>query len=289
MPSFVPCKQCPNQCEPVFDRVVVSNVIKGATKVMWELLPSFTDPNPLTFQLQVGQTANNDADDWADVGGPVENSYFAFDTEQRVFGKTNWTYYRVLVTSSLGTYTSMPTGGLGTLSQRDWLKAKNLIRRMKTQYRLGEGQEGYLLKRRVTGQKCRQCLDFQTQEVRDPMCPSCFSTGFECGYFYPMACVWANITPKSRRIQLDGDRATVNDIVVQAKMILVELMGEDDVWVNKVTDDRYYVHKIDHTVEVRGVPVFGNVELRPIAYSSVIYDIEIPAQLDALGLTQEDV
>jgi hypothetical protein len=282
---FIPCKQCPDQCEPVFDRVVVSRLIAGGTKVMWELLPTFTDPGPLLFQLQVGTTANPNADDWTDVGGLVENVYFAIDPEQRVFGKTNWTYYRVKVYSGLGVYVSMPTGAGGTLSQTDWLKAKNLVRRKLTTFRMGEGQEGYLLKRRVTGQRCRVCLDYITEEVRQPDCPSCYGTGFECGYYYPMSCTWANISPRSRHIHIDGEmRATINDIVVQGQMLMIDLLVEEDVYVNKVTDDRYYVHKIDHTVEIRGVPVLANVELRPIPFSSTIYEIAIPEQLAALGL-----
>lgn len=285
--TFWPCKVCPNQCEPVFDRVVVSMLIAGGTKVMWSLLPSFLAPNPLTFQLQVGHTANPNADDWTDVGSPVENQYFAIDPDQRVWAKTNYTYYRVIVSSSLGDYVSAPTGAMGTLSKRDWLKAVNLIRRKKSNLRMGEGQNGYLLKRRATGQRCKACLDTVTLEVRDPFCPSCFGTGFECGYFYPMDCVWAGISPKSRRIHIDGQqRSTIDDIVVQAQMLLTDLMVEDDVWVNKFTDDRYYVHKIDHMVEVRGAPIFGNVELRPIPFSSAVYGIEIPDQLRALGLLE---
>ena len=66
-------------------------------------------------------------------------------------------------------------------------------------------------------------------------------------------------------------------------MLLTDLMGEDDIWVNKRTDDRYYIHKIDHVSEIRGCPLIGNVEMRPIAYSSVVYDIKIPDQLAHLG------
>ena len=51
---------------------------------MWELLDTFTDKGPLTFQLQVGSTANQDADDWENVGLPVTDQYFALDGEQRV-------------------------------------------------------------------------------------------------------------------------------------------------------------------------------------------------------------
>lgn len=285
--SFVPCKECPNQCEPVFDRVVVSYLIKGGTKVMWELLPTFTDPNPLTFQLQVGTTADNNADDWTNVGGPITNAYVAYDATQRVFGKTNWAYYRILLTSPKDRYVSSPVDVRGTLSKRDWLKVRNLARRKLTTFRMGEAQEGYLLKRRVTGQRCLTCLDFITEEPRQSTdCPECFGTTFSCGYFYPTDCVWAKLSPKNEHVTLDTQmRGTINDQMVRAQMLLNDLLIEDDVWVNKFTDDRYYIHSVQHTTEIRGVPVLGQVELRLIPYSSRIYQIEIPEQLLALGLT----
>lgn len=282
-----PADTCPPVCESVFDRVVVSHLIAGYTRVLWELLPTFTDPNPLAFQLQVGTSSNPDADDWEDVGLPVENQYVAYDPEQRVWGKTNWTHYRVICTSLQGSYTSTPVSGLGTLDRRSWRIAREIIRQRRVAYRVGMGgQEGYLLKRRVTGVPCTRCLDHQTGDPKDPYCPQCYGTGFECGYYYPQSCVWAEMSPRSRRVQLDGgqSRGTVDDIVIQADMLMTDLMGEDDVFVAKKTDDRYFVHKIDHTAEVRGVPITGKVELRPVPYSSVIYTIQIPEQMAALGL-----
>jgi hypothetical protein len=279
---------CPPECESVFDRVVVSYLIRGGARIMWELLDTFMAPNPLTFQLQVGSTANPNADDWTDVGLPVVDQYFAIDDEQRVWGKTNWTHYRLKLTTANGeVFYSTPTGGMGILDRREWRLARDLIRQRRLYYRkvpASGGQEGYLLKRRWTGQKCETCLDLQTQESRNPDCPDCYGTGFKCGYYYPLSCVWASLSPRTTRTQLDGgqQRGTINDVVVQADMLMTELMGEADVWVAKKTDDRYYIHNVQHTAEMRGVPLCAQVELRPIAFSSAIYDIPIPAQLAAL-------
>lgn len=274
-------------CSSVFDRVVVSHLIAGPTRVMWELLPTFTDPGPLSFQLQVGQSSNPDADDWEDVGLPVTDQYLAYDDDQRVWGKTNWTHYRVVLTTSLGTYYSLPTGGMGTLDRRSWRLARGMIRQRRVAYRVGPGgQEGYLLKRRVTGEKCPTCLDHMTQESRNPACPDCYGTGFRCGYFYPVSCVWAELSPKTYRTDLDGGqtRGTVNDIVLKADMVGTELLGEDDVWVSARRDDRYYVHRVTHIAEYKGFPVALSVELRPIPYTSAVYSIVIPEQFRAVGV-----
>lgn len=274
-----PCVVCPPTCESVFDRVVVSYLTTGATRVAWELLDTFLDQAPLTFQLQVGSTANPDADDWEDVGFPVVNQYFALDAEQRVWGKTNFTHYRVQVSSAQGEYVSLPVGGMGVLDRRMWRVARERIRFKKKEYKIGfAGQEGYLLKRRWTGEDCPVCLDYITKEVRNPNCPSCYGTGKRCGYYYPTACVWAKLSPKYHHTTL-GPRATQDDIVVSAEMLMTELLGEADVWVAKHTDDRYFVHEVQHTEEIKGVPLIADVKLRPIPYSGIIYSIEIPQQL----------
>jgi hypothetical protein len=281
-----PCAPCPPACRSVFDRVVVRHTIRGGTWVGWTLLPTFTDPAPLTFQLEVGTTANPDADNWKPVGTPVVNQYSKIDPDQHVWGKTNWTHYRVKLTTSLGVYYSEPTGGMGILHRRDWLLARELVRQRLVYYRKGRSaQRGFLFKRRWGGPRCPVCTDMQTQEPRNPDCPTCYGTGFQCGFYYPQACVWASLSPKQRRTQLDGGQArgTVDDIVVQADMLLTDLLSEGDLFVVEQTDDRYYVRQVQHTAEVRGVPIAGNVELRLIPFSSILYTLPIPDALRQFG------
>lgn len=277
---------CPPQCEPVFDRVVISRLVAGGTRVLWELLDTFTDKGPLEFQLQTGQTSSPDAGDWEDVGLPVVDQYFAYDPDQRNYGKTNRAYYRVVLTTTAGVYYSQPTGSIGVLDRRGWRLAREIVRQRLVAFRIGPGgQAGYLLKRRWTGVKCPVCLDHMTAESRDPACPSCYGTGYECGYYYPQSCVWAELSPRASRINLDTQqRGQVQDVIVPACMVMVDLMSEEDVWVAAKTDDRYYIHSVGHTSEYKGVPLVANVELRLISFSSVIYTIPIPEQLRALGL-----
>jgi hypothetical protein len=79
-----------------------------------------------------------------------------------------------------------------------------------------------------------------------------------------------------------GMRGTVQDIKVSARMLMLPLIGEQDVWVNRKTDDRYYIQSIQHTAEIRGVPLIANVVLRPAPFSDIVYKIAIPQQDDWL-------
>lgn len=282
------CLPCPaDRCNEAFDRVIINRLVRGGTKVMWELRDDFNDPRPYEFQLQVGQTKSNEADDWEDVGFPVVNTFIAIDDEQRVFNKyPNRTFYRVVLTTPVSTVTSDPVAGVGTLSKRDFRLGREILRQELVRFRHQAGQKGVLLKRRITGEDCPNCLDFQTQEVLDPSCPDCFGTGKACGYFFPVDCIWSDMDPKAYHTELDAGkgRGTVDDIKVRARMINTWLMGEEDVWVNLATDDRFYVHRIQNIAEIRGVPLVAKVELRPAPYTDVIYTIEIPEVLSGVGI-----
>ena len=278
------CAPCKGVCENPFDRVVISYLIRGGTRVMWDLVYEFVDPMPYTFQLQASQTASLSADDWVNIGTEVHNVFFAFDGDQYNYGRTNWTHYRVKLETSLGIYFSEPTGALGTLDRRSWRIAKEILRQELVRMKQHAGQKGLLLKRRVTGEDCPTCLDYQTKEVKDPQCPDCWGTGKKCGYFFPIDCVWADIDPKAYRIHRDGGqgRGTINDVIVKARMANTWMLSEDDIWVNMVTDDRYYIHRVQNVAERRGVALAASVEMRPAPVTDVAYDIEIPQQLEAI-------
>jgi len=276
-PGCTPCP--PVRCDNPFDRVVVSYLLPGGTRVMWQLRDDFLDPQPYEFQLQVGTTASNDADDWADVGTPVLDTYVTVDTEQRLHGIIRWLFYRVKLTTSTGTYFSDPTGLEGTLSRRDWRLAREAVRQELVRMRQDAGQQGYLLKRRVSGTRCPHCLDYQTQEITQISCPYCWGTGFLCGYFFPIDCVWADIHPKAVQIVEHPTSGTVAPIMVQARMVNTWMMSTGDVWVNKVTDDRYYIEKVQNIAERRGIPIVAYVLMRQAPFTDPIYKLPINGQV----------
>jgi hypothetical protein len=271
--------RCPPACELVFEMVHVSFLIRGGTRVLWRISPSFQDPFPWTFQLQAGATGSPNADDWSDVGLPVVNGIAAVDGSQRDFNKEINAHYRVVLTTPLGEYISQPTSGLGVLSARDWRLAREVVRKQRLHDRYA-AQEGFLLKRRISGKNCSRCTELQTDEVLDPYCPECLGTGKQCGYFYPMSCVWAALSPAASKLELDsqGMRGVVQDAVAQATMLMLPVISEYDVWVAAKTDKRYLIRSINNTAEIRGVPLLASVSMRILPFSHVVYSIAIPEQ-----------
>jgi len=271
------CVICGPRCEWIFERLRAWPIIKGGTRVEWVIHPRFSDPKPYTFQLQFGRTGNPMADDWTDVGLSVVDTYFAFDDTKRVYGNFQWTHYRVILSTSLGTYASKPQDLYGSLPRRQWRIAREIERAELLRLRKEAGQEGYLLKRRLFGNAC-SCLDPQTKELNNPQCPICYGTGYEVGYYPPYPCFYAELGLSGTDSKLDNGQArgTINDAGrTWARMINSPQIFSRDVWVDRDTDFRWEIHSIANIAEVTGLPVIVKAEVRRLPFSHPVYTIDI--------------
>jgi hypothetical protein len=272
------------QCDQdVFTRFNVDHIVIGGTRVSWELDSGFlaSAVGPLEFQLQAGRTANPLADDWEAVGLTAFDTWFMIDDQKRLFGKTFWTHYRIcLRTGDNQTLFSKPVSALMGLDRRDWRIFREIRRKELVNFRFG-GTEGYLLKRRTHGTKCTECRDFQSGEILDDDCDTCYGTGFVNGYYPPMPCIFAITEPMARHEERDGGQArgTINDIKTSARMLALPHMNEQDIWVARRQDRRWVIHRVQDTSEIKGVPLIAKVELRLLPTTDQIYTINIPGQV----------
>ncbi len=284
-PTIVGGDQCFFNCDQIFANVRVTPTIKRGSLVEFELHPAFTDPGPYEFQLQFGRTGSNDSDDWTIVGTAVFDVSFLVDDEVRLYGKTGWAHYRVCLRTATATYFSRPVDVLGILDFQDRRVFMEIMRAQQLYLRKSNGTEGFLLKRRLFGQRCDQdCVDFLTGEVTNPQCPNCFGSGFVGGYFAPIPCIYAALGRKVSHNELDGgeNRGTVDDkIRVKARILAVPQIFENDVWVDKKNDYRWYIHAIQSAAELRGIPIAVDAEFRFAPFTDPVYSFEIDAQVPA--------
>lgn len=266
-----------------FRRVLVDHVVVGGTTVWWELHPSFREAGPYAFQLQYGRTGSNNAVDWIDVGAPVSDGFSAVDDQQRLYGKTNESNYRVQLRTPHSTYVSTPASAFGNLDEKDWVFAREVIRKE----RLLAGrvaQSGVLLKRLRYGRRCTRCLDAQTQTVTDSKCPECFGTGFSGGYHapFPFMCLsekGGGGSGESRGgLQPPGQK---NEITTVARVLAFPMLNLEDVFVGDDSDDRWVVSKVEDVSAIRYYPLICDVTFQFVPYTDVIY--RIPAWPAAPG------
>lgn len=276
---------CQPSCPTVFQRVMVRPGIQHQTWIEWTFAPEFGNPSPHTAQLQVGMTGSNLADDWQDVGLPAEDTVYLVDTEQRAFGKTQFTHYRIKLVTTSGTYYSDPISAYGSLPQRYWRIWANRARQWYVSLtRTSRGNEGYLLKRRLHGPKVQPGMgitDFLTEEIVNPDAPETVGTEYEGGYYAPIPCVFADVSELSRRDELDDSRSrgTVNDrTTVSALMLAVPQVDTRDVWVSKTSDQRFIVQGIRAMEDLDGIDIVISAEFRLLPFTHPVYAIPMPMQ-----------
>ena len=259
-----------------FRRVSVDNMIRGVTRVWWQLEPLFNDPGPRVFQLQVGNTGLRDATDWRDVGTPVTDGYMAFDDAWRNFSSDLLVHYRVTLTTDKDIYVSQPVNCFGELGERDWVLSREVIRKEQLRHKY-VSVDGYLLKPYRFGRPCKRCRDELTGEVLDSNCPVCNGTSFEVGYHPPLPLQCWDLSNQTisehQDDQLKG--TTRENAEVTARVIGFPTINRNDIWVNGRSDERWLVHEIAIVAGIRGVPLVYNIKLGLIPFSSSIYAIEV--------------
>jgi len=258
-----------------FRRVFVDHMMRGVTRVWWQLDQKFGDPLPHIFQLQVSNTPLSAAADWRNVGPPVTDAYQALDDAWREAGSQLLTHYRVTLTTPAGIYVSAPEPVNGLLPERDWLIAREIIRkeRLRQQY---VAVEGVLLKPMRFGARC-PCREELTDEPPNSNCGICGGTGFKIGWHPPLRLQCWDISPQTVREEIDNQMkgATRENAIITARVIGFPALSKWDVWVNGTSDERWMIHQIKTIAQLRGVPLIYEVTMGLIPFASHIYAQEI--------------
>lgn len=259
-----------------FRRVSVDNMIRGVTRVWWQLEPLFNDPGPRVFQLQVGNTGLRDANDWRDVGAPVTDGYMAYDDAWRNFSSDLLTHYRITLTTSKDIYVSQAVNCFGELAERDWVLSREVIRKEQLRHKY-VSNDGYLLKPYRFGRPCTRCRDELTGEVLDSNCPICNGTSFEVGYHPPLPMQCWDLSNQTISEHQDNETkgTTRENAEVTARVIGFPTINRNDIWVNGRSDERWLVHDIQIAAAIRGVPLVYTVKMGLVPFSSPIYGIEV--------------
>lgn len=260
-----------------FRRLTVDHIVEGGSRVWWQLLPTFNEPGPYTFQLQFGRTGLPVANDWVDAGAPVVNGVLAIDDQKRLYGKTLETHYRVVLTTAVSRYVSLPTDAQGRLDEKDWCQAREIIRK-ETLRHTKCSHDGFIVKRLRYGRRCTRCLDPQTGEIQNSRCPECFGTGFSGGYHPPLAFQWLDTvedSPVGERRGGDSPPGQSADITEKVRVLGFPMLDKEDVFVDTDSDIRWIVDTIDEKASMRSVPLILELTVKKAPYTDVVYRIPV--------------
>lgn len=259
-----------------FRRVSVDHMIRGVTRVWWQLEPDFKQPGPYVFQLQLGKTGLRNATDWVNIGAPVTNNYLAYDPGWDDSGYELLSHYRITLTTPTETYVSQTASCFGELNEHDWALSREIIRKEQVRNRL-VSTPGFLVKPMRFGEPCPRCRDQLTQEITDSDCPVCQGTGFRVGYHPPLEMQCWDLSPQTITEQVDEQiKGTTRDNpYITARVIGFPALNKNDIWVNAASDERWLIESVQIIAALRNVPLVYNVQLGLMPFSNPIYALDI--------------
>lgn len=266
-------------CE--FKRVTVSQLSSGGALICWELSRSFFPRGPLNFYVDFGWPGTNE---WTVLNkDPIVDDCCYMDVCKRNLKFLNESYYRVrlVLPSEPGcpVYKSEPVGALGRLERKDWLRARDIVRREHLQQRKVDGTPGLLLKRKKFGVACTRCLDWDTGEIKDGDCPVCYGTGIVGGYYPAVEFYMTRQAGWQRRIAAAAPpRGTTADMTFQGwRCVLYPLIDTRDVWVQADTNDRYIIDSYAVAAEYKGLPLVAIARMSLAPGGHIVYSVPLEA------------
>jgi len=262
--------------DPVFDRVVIDHLHAGGSRVSWRMREDFADPSPWQFELQVGESAVQSANDWSTVASVTDGGVLVDDTPRDVSVNPT-THYRVKLVSESGTYYSKPEPSWGTINRRDWLLACAIARREMLRLRVNAAEPGWLFKRRKKTAVVpdTKVVDFLTREIRSTRNTAGVGTDRIGGFFNPVL-HYIDLDPAVRYSHRDADRGNVDDVVTLGQCLAFPQLEHGDVWATATGDARFQIHEVTTVCAFRNIPLIVNPKVYRLSPSDPVFELPLP-------------
>ena len=171
------------------------------------------------------------------------------------------------------TYYSSPREPYMDLGRREFLIARDIMRREVLHAKTLAGGLAKVWIRSTFGPRCTVCRDPVTDDVLNSACPVCYGTGRNPGFYGPFD-LWFVPTPTQRDTVMapdgTGTREPVSNVL---KTIGFPHMKDGDIIVDTSSGKRYYSDSVVQAVELRGYPLVQQIEGREIPTSDPVYNL----------------
>ena len=260
------------ECDSPISRLHVSSWVPGDSVIYWEIDPAYNYPGSVHFYVDHARPGGP----WECLNpdNPVIDSCSFIDEQKRNWGVQKQSYYRVrmVVPSKEMIYISQPQSIFGDLNRNDWLIAREVVRQKYLGFSKGDGQTGWLIKRRRWGVKCPSCLDYDTDERTNADCNRCYGVGILYGYFPAIPFVTATTNRQPRRKTTQENIGVTDPKTIQIECVAYPMLETEDVWVDEDTGERFFFQTISIQTSIRGVPLIYNAELRLAPFTHKVYE-----------------
>ena len=223
----------------------------AGARFVWEVSGGLADPAPWFFQVEL---AEGPAGPWQPISPVLSCRSTWKDTIVRRAGKDNVFFYRLTLTTPVSRYCSEVSTPYGDLGRREYLLARDIMRREVLHGRTLAGIQADLWSVSTWGPKCTVCLDPITKMITNTDCPVCLGTGHAVPYNGPYT-FWITTSPTQHVTQMSGDGTGLRQPVnKEIRAIGALMMNKNDVLATRDDDKRYYIDETESIVELRTVP-----------------------------------
>ena len=236
----------------------------------WEVSGSLQDPAPWTFQVEL---AEGPGGPWSPISPVLPFTSIWTEKEHRRAGKDQVFFYRLTLTTPKAVYHSEVSTPYGDLGRREYLLARDIMRREVLHAKTLMGVQADLWMVSTWGPKCTVCLDPITGMITNTDCPQCFGTGHAVPYNGPYR-FWITMCPTKRVTEMAADgtglRQPVNE---EIRAIGALMMKKNDLIVTLDDARHYYVDDTESIVELRTIPVVQRGTVREAPFTDIAYRI----------------
>ena len=235
----------------------------------WELNDSFSAPGPFAFRIQMAPTPTGP---WETISEPVIDSYYWAD-ERKPVGKTAARNYRVTMVDADGVqYASEPVLPAGDLDLREFLIAREILRKEELNARMMAGVRGQVWIAAEYGTKCPKCLDPITGHVRNSHCSKCHGTGFYPSHYGPFT-MWLSFSQNQNGMTHDEVGGTKDDKQFSVRAIGTPRLKKNDVIRDTRTGKMFYIQAVSNAAELRRIPIVQQLTVSEAATTDQCYDL----------------
>ena len=236
----------------------------------WAISGALNDPMPWTFQVEIAQGPGGP---WTPISPVLSCTSIWKDTENRRAGKDAVFFFRLTLTTPTQQYHSEVAEPYGDLNRREYLLARDVMRREVLHSKTLMGVQIHLWLVSTWGPKCDVCLDPITGLITNTNCPVCLGTGHSVPYNGPYI-LWATTCPTKHVTEMSQDGTGIRQpINEEIRCIGSLMMKKNDVVITQDDSKRYYVDDTESIVELRSVPVVQRATVREAPLTDVIYQV----------------
>lgn len=248
-------------------------VAQNAVFISWALNREFRQPGPYVFTLYRSRSSTGDAK--KEVASVVDQP-FMYDYNPMFGTHEKSVYYAVKLKDGTGAeYWSQWAPVEQYWEHKDWLLAREIIRKETLLMKKRVGVKGFLLKRKTYGDPCMDCTDPNTGSVTNPSCAGCYGTGIEGGYYSPLE-LWVTMNPSQSLQKLTNDQGVITANVETVRALAYPQADPNDIWVNANTNNRYRVLEDAAAIaRHRGIDLIMNIRIEELPSSSPVYNIPV--------------